>query len=65
MPDQILDKIKNDFKDRLHLHELLRNDLNLHLDIVRAYLLMNETIRCGHKFVMFGNGGSATDAQQN
>jgi len=63
VPDQTLDKIRNDLDDRSRLYNTLRNDRGFHENIKRAYLLMDETIKSGNKFLMFGNGGSAAQAQ--
>lgn len=63
MPNQILDKIRSGLGSRSYLHETLRNDHGFRENIERAYLLMDETIKSGNKFLVFGNGGSAAQAQ--
>jgi D-sedoheptulose 7-phosphate isomerase len=43
--------------------EIIKNSISLSKDIQDSIFLISETIRNGNKIVLFGNGGSAADAQ--
>lgn len=51
------------FAARVHLYATLMKDVNLTVSIIKARLLIVESIASGGKVLIFGNGGSAAEAQ--
>lgn len=56
-------KIKDQLGLRIKLAEVVLNDSLLHKQVDKAYLLLSQAIRTNNKILIFGNGGSAAEAQ--
>jgi len=57
----MLDMIKSEFESHLETIETVMN--NMEGDILRASQMAIDTLKNGKKVILFGNGGSAADAQ--
>jgi Phosphoheptose isomerase len=57
---QLVEEIKNDF---LSSSELIKQSSHLSIQIHHVIKKIIFALECGNKIVLFGNGGSATDAQ--
>jgi D-sedoheptulose 7-phosphate isomerase len=63
-PDEFVVKGRAVVRDRLEAHQAVVAGLALHADVIAeiAAVVVN-ALRTGHKILVFGNGGSAADAQ--
>ena len=57
------DWVVDSFRVRIRLNERLVEDKELSKSFLRAYKILAETISNGGKILIFGNGGSAAEAQ--
>ena len=55
--------IPTSIQQRIHLYNALEGDLKFKQQVIEAHDLMRQTISSGGKILIFGNGGSAAEAQ--
>lgn len=55
--------IKDSFQIRAHLYDVLTKDKNFIENFIKACVILVEAINSGGKILIFGNGGSAAEAQ--
>ena len=58
-----MNEIENWFKEREKIYSFISADKDFFEEIQRASVLLNESFKKGGKLLIFGNGGSAAEAQ--
>src|SRR5205814_10416543 len=63
MPEHFQHRIKNSIQASIAAKQLLLNDSELISNIARVSEMLVDAMKQGNKVLLFGNGGSAADAQ--